>query len=143
AGKSVSRVSHVMKSPVRTISAEEPIEKAAQTMTRFHIGGLPVVNKGELLGIVTESDIFRALTSVLAGSGNSARITFDITEDLDVVKYLVEKAFIMKLDLRSFLTFEDGLRKMAVARVRGGRAGEFVEELWDSGHSVINVIWLD
>ena len=143
AGKAVSKVLHVMKSPVRTIAAEEPVEKAAMLMTRFHIGGLPVVNKGELVGIITESDIFRALTSLLAGNGNSARITFDITNGSDVLKYLVDKSNEMKLDIRSFLTFEDGERMMAVARVRGHGARAFVDELWDSGHTVVNIIWLD
>jgi len=131
-----------MKSPVVTVGPEAPIEQAAKLMTKHHIGGLPVVSHGELAGIITESDIFRALSSLLAGHGNSARITFDITGDRDVLSHLVQRTREMDLKLRSFLTFEDGERLLAVARVRGDRVSEFIDELWESGQPVVNIIRL-
>lgn len=141
--KEVSQVREIMSAPVITIGQDEPIERAAQLMTLRHIGSLVVVNRGALAGIITESDIFRALTFLLAGRGNSARITFDITRGDETIEYLVKQTRAMGLSLRSFLTFEEGERLMAVARVRGDRMREFVDTLWESGHSVVNVVYLD
>ncbi len=140
--KQVSKIREVMKTPVITVGQDDPVEKAARLMTKNHIGSLVVLNSGKLAGIITESDIFRAFVVLLTGSGNSARITFDITKGADILSYLVEKTKAMNLDLRSFLTFEDEGRLMAVARVRGVRTQEFIDELWDSGQLVVNVVYL-
>lgn len=140
--KQVTRLREVMKSPVVTVGIDDPIEKAAQLMTRHHIGSLVVLSGGKLAGIITESDIFRALALLLTGHGNSVRIMFDITKGEDVLGYLVARTRELELDLRSFLTFENDDRLMAVARIRGVGVDAFVEELWDSGQSVVNVVHL-
>ncbi len=41
------------------VLANEHIEKAAQLMLRARVGGLPVLDDMKLVGIVTESDLFR------------------------------------------------------------------------------------
>ncbi len=140
--KHVDKVRQIMKSPVISVGQDDPIEKAARLMMRHHIGSLVVLSGGKLAGIITESDIFRSLVSLLAGHGNSVRITFDITEGDEPLDYLMTKTKEMDLKVRSFLTFEDGNRMMAVARVRGERMKEMVDELWESGLVVVNVIYL-
>ena len=42
-----------------TISADAPIGEAARRMQQHKIGALPVVEYGELVGIITESDLCR------------------------------------------------------------------------------------
>ena len=55
-------VDKVMTRTVRTIGADQSILDAAQIMLDQKISGLPVVNeKGYLVGMLTESDIFRML----------------------------------------------------------------------------------
>ncbi len=45
-----------------TISPDEPIGAAAQLMLKYMISGLPVLdNHGRVVGIITESDIFRVV----------------------------------------------------------------------------------
>lgn len=140
--KQVARVREVMKFPVITVGVDDPIEKAARLMTRHHIGSLAVLSGGKLAGIITESDIFRAFAQLLTGHGNSARIMFDMSKGQDVLGYLVEKTKERELQLRSFLTFENEGRLMAVARVRGLGLQAFVDELWESGQTVVNVVYL-
>lgn len=54
------KVSEFMTQPVITIAQDETIGQAAQLMLKYMISGLPVLDqKGELVGIITESDIFR------------------------------------------------------------------------------------
>jgi acetoin utilization protein AcuB len=45
-----------------TISPDAPIGEAARRMMQHKIGGLPVVEYGELVGIITETDLCRLLT---------------------------------------------------------------------------------
>lgn len=46
-----------------TIAADAPIAEAARRMLQHKIGGLPVVEHGELVGIITETDFCRLLIS--------------------------------------------------------------------------------
>lgn len=59
------RVRDVMTSDVVTIRSDTPLKDAAVTMARRRISGLPVVDDGELVGIITESDF----VDRLAGPG--------------------------------------------------------------------------
>jgi CBS domain-containing protein len=42
-----------------TINPSATIQEAAERMLEYQVGGLPVVRNGKLVGIITESDIFR------------------------------------------------------------------------------------
>ncbi len=55
-------VKDIMSKDVLTIRPDDTIKTAASTMNDVKIGALPVVkNHAELVGIITESDIFRIL----------------------------------------------------------------------------------
>ncbi len=57
-----TRVTAAMTERPITILADAPIEAAAETLLEHKIGGLPVLDvDGKLVGIVTESDLLRAL----------------------------------------------------------------------------------
>ncbi len=55
-------VEKIMTHTVLTINPNEPIIMAAQIMLEHKVSGLPVIDDdGKLVGIITESDIFRML----------------------------------------------------------------------------------
>ncbi len=57
-------ISEVMTRKPITVSPDSTIRAAAQTMLDNKISGLPVVdNNGTIVGIITESDIFRLVVS--------------------------------------------------------------------------------
>lgn len=58
-------VTRVMHTPVVTVAPDDALESAARQMMSGRIGGLPVVDQGRVVGVVTETDLFRALTDVL------------------------------------------------------------------------------
>lgn len=51
----------VMRTDVITIEADAPLVEAAKLMLQHKVSGLPVREDGQLVGIITESDIFRAI----------------------------------------------------------------------------------
>jgi len=52
-------VGEVMIKDVITVTEDMPVEDAARIMTDHKIGSLPVVREGQLVGIITETDLFR------------------------------------------------------------------------------------
>ncbi len=59
-------IGDIMHRGVVTVSPETPITRAAALMVEKRIGGLPVVDESDgVIGIITETDIFRALVRSL------------------------------------------------------------------------------
>lgn len=60
--RQIPEIRSVMNAQLHTVSPEQPAGRAAQLMLQFKVGALPVVEEDALVGIITESDIFRFLT---------------------------------------------------------------------------------
>jgi acetoin utilization protein AcuB len=60
-----TRVADIMTRDVLTVSPGARVEEAARLMLAHRIGGLPVLERGELIGIVTTTDLLRALVDLL------------------------------------------------------------------------------
>lgn len=57
-------VNEIMTHMVITVSPDDTLAKAANIMHKHKIGGLPVVDEDDkLVGIITESDLFRVLVA--------------------------------------------------------------------------------
>jgi acetoin utilization protein AcuB len=62
------QVEEIMTKDVITTRPGEPIQDAARLLVTHRIGGLPVVDAhGAVVGVITETDIFRAFVEMLAG----------------------------------------------------------------------------
>jgi acetoin utilization protein AcuB len=59
-------VGQVMTSTVITAGPDRPARDAAQLMLDHKIGAVPVVDGGQLIGIITETDIVRAFVTITA-----------------------------------------------------------------------------
>jgi acetoin utilization protein AcuB len=72
-----TKVNGVMVEKPQTIDAEATLENAAQIMLERQIGGLPVVEHGRIVGIITATDVLRAFLDLMGAShGGSTRIDF-------------------------------------------------------------------
>lgn len=69
------KVKDVMTKKVITVTEDTPLEEAARIMLEHKIGGLPVLRGEALVGIITESDIFRVFTEVLGSAEPGIRLT--------------------------------------------------------------------
>jgi CBS domain-containing protein len=76
------KVSEAMTRDVRVASPDETVRKAAQTMASLDAGVLPVGEKDNLIGMITDRDI--AIRGVAKGKGPKAKVRDVMTED---VKY--------------------------------------------------------
>jgi acetoin utilization protein AcuB len=66
-----TRVEAVMSTHPFTVDPSTPVEKAAHLLITNKIGGLPVVEDGKLVGIITATDMLRVLEAVLGAEGSS------------------------------------------------------------------------
>jgi acetoin utilization protein AcuB len=64
-------VGEVMHTPVTTIAPDADLAAAVESMMADRIGCLPVTEDGShLVGIITETDLLRALRDLLAARGD-------------------------------------------------------------------------
>jgi acetoin utilization protein AcuB len=65
----------VMTKNVITVTEDTPLEDAARLMADSKIGGLPVVRDGALVGIITETDLFKLFVELLGARERGVRVT--------------------------------------------------------------------
>lgn len=68
-------VSEVMSKNVLTVSEDTPIEQAARIMADNKVGGLPVMRDGYVVGIITETDLFKIFLELLGARETGVRVT--------------------------------------------------------------------
>jgi acetoin utilization protein AcuB len=68
-------VGQVMTKDVITVTEDTPVEDAASIMTDHKIGGLPVLRDGEIIGIITETDLFKLFLELLGARKKGVRLT--------------------------------------------------------------------
>jgi acetoin utilization protein AcuB len=73
-------VQEVMSSPPITVSEDAPLEEAARLMVEKKIGCLPVMRDGDLVGMITETDIFETFVEVLGGEEATLRVTVRVPD---------------------------------------------------------------
>jgi acetoin utilization protein AcuB len=74
------RVTELMTADVISVRPDLPLEEAARIMADSKIGGLPVMEEGELVGIITETDIFKVFLELLGARDKGLRLTLGFPE---------------------------------------------------------------
>ena len=78
-GQADTPVGAIMSRDPYTISIDTSIVHAATLMRNLGLGGLPVLDQGQLVGIITESDIFDAFLELLGASRAGTRIILPVS----------------------------------------------------------------
>ena len=124
-------VEMIMAKTVKTITTETTIERAAYIMQTGNINALPVLENGELVGIITSTDVMGVLLEAIGMSEDSVRIAVLVKDRIgaiaDVSSILRDKAIniqsMITLPIRDYpeinqlvlrLSGEDGPRAVAL-----------------------------
>jgi acetoin utilization protein AcuB len=140
AGKNPMTVGEIMSRYLVTTTPETPIEEAAALLRDRKIGALPVLHDQRLVGLVTESDIFRAFVSFFASSKAGIRVTFDISTGEDMFGFIAATARKHKVSVVSLISSQQDNRPVCVVRLTGGAIDDLMDDLWGSNHTILNVI---
>jgi acetoin utilization protein AcuB len=69
------KIKDVMSKKVITVDRDTPIEEAARIMADKKIGGLPVMAAGKVVGVITETDLFKVLLELMGARDKGIRVT--------------------------------------------------------------------
>jgi acetoin utilization protein AcuB len=113
-----TRIKEIMRPKVVTTTPETPVEEAAMLMLDQNIGCLPVQENGNLVGIISDKDIFHALVDItgVRHGGNRVCVTIEdrpgsIREVADVIRHY---GFHLAGILTSYEGVKDGYRKVVI-----------------------------
>jgi len=132
-------VSEVMTKDPITVTPDTTIEEAAVIMRDNQISGLPVVEDGKIVGIVTETDIFDMLVKLL-GFRNGARFTLHIENRVGAVADLAGIFKDLGINIISIVAFEEEREEEGnvVVRVDTKDTEKVVSALKSAGIKVIH-----
>ena len=136
-----TKVRDIMKTDVFTVGPEALIEEAASVMYTNDIGSLPVVSQDRtLVGIVTQTDIFRALIILLGVDHEGTRIALDVPNDVGVVaniSRIMAESGINISNIGSYVKKDN--RHEVVLKLDTSDIGDLVEKLTSAGYRITSV----
>ncbi|SDF43458.1 CBS domain-containing protein [Sporolituus thermophilus] len=103
------QVKEVMRTNVITIRDDATIEEAALLMYNNKIGGLVVVNAaGAVVGIITETDIFKTFVDVMGLPEGKVRLTINVTDTVGVIHDITEVFKELGINISSLACYKNG-----------------------------------
>ena len=82
------KISDLMTTDVITVCEDCPLEEAARIMVDNNVGGLPVMRGDKLVGMITESDLFKVFLELLGARTQGLRVTVKLPEGHGVLARL-------------------------------------------------------
>ncbi len=96
-------VQNIMIKNVVTISADSVLEEAAVLMKEKNVSSLPVLEGNRLAGIITESDIFKAMIEIFGFTYSGVRITISVKDEIGILWRVAKKISDMNLNIISIV----------------------------------------
>jgi len=98
-------VKEVMTRDVITITENTPLEEAARIMADNKIGGLPILRDDRVVGIITETDLFKIFLEMLGARERGIRLTVLVTNSSEGLVQLAKVVFDTGGNILSLGTF--------------------------------------
>lgn len=134
------KVKNVMSKKVITVTRDTPIEEAARILADKRIGGVPVVDGDRVVGMITETDLFKIFLELMGARDKGIRVTATIEDKpgelarvtkaiADAGGNFISFGFFSGEDASTkVLTFKvEGIKKDDVRKVLSGA----VKKFWD------------
>lgn len=128
-----TKIKDLMKTKVITTAADTPVEEAAMVMLDENIGCLPVLDGSDLIGIISDRDIYRALVDItgIRHGGNRICVTIEdrpgsIREVGDIIR---KNGYRLQSILTSYEGIKAGYREVVIRTAGSGNFKVLNEEL--------------
>ena len=133
-------VERVMTSEVITISEDTPIEQAALEMVDHRIGGLPVMRGATLVGIITETDLFKTFLELFAAREGGVRLTLLVPEQRGELAAITQAINELGGNIVTLGTFqgEDLSNRLLTIKVDGAPLEELVGKMQELAVKVVD-----
>ncbi|MBE0670900.1 MAG: CBS domain-containing protein [Anaerolineales bacterium] len=133
-------VKQVMSKKVKTIDVGTPIEEAARIMADLKIGGMPVMRDGKVVGMITETDLFKIFLELMGARTKALRITAVIDDKPGTLAKVTKAVADAGGNIISFgqFTGDDPSTKIITFKVAGIKKEnlkkaleKYVKKFWD------------
>ena len=112
-------VKDVMSTNIVSIKSDATIEEAALLMAQNKIGSLPVVSEvGAVVGIITDTDVFRTFVDIMGLAEGKTRITLNVDDKVGVIEGIAGIFAAEGLNIDSLVTCNKGNGKYEIL-IRG------------------------
>jgi acetoin utilization protein AcuB len=135
------QVREVMTEKVITVTEDETLENAARIMVDNKIGGLPVMRGETLVGIITETDLFKIFIELFGARQKGVRVTVLIPAVKGVLAKITTEIANRDGNIIALGTFlgDDPTNALCAIKVEDVPADELVEALTPIVLNVIDV----
>ena len=129
-------VKDIMTKDILTIGPDELLEQAAVLMADNNIGGLPVIEKDKLIGIITEKDVFQSFVEILGFRDIGSRISVDFGDNRPgVLASIASLTAELGMNSSHVVIYKDEI----IFRVNTKNITSLLDRLKDMGFSVTSV----
>jgi len=124
-------IKQVMSKKLITVDVDTPIEEAARIMADKKLGGLPVMRSGKLVGIITETDLFKIFLELMGARTKAIRVTAEIDDKPGALAKLTKAVSDAGGNFISFGQFsgDDTSSKIVTFKVAGLKKEEITKSL--------------
>ena len=135
------KVADVMQKNVISVTDTMTIEEAALILERKKIGGLPVLSEGgDLVGIISSTDIFRAFTVVMGLDTGKTRLTIDVADQMGVLRDISTILANLDINIDSMVTLpQPNGTYQIIIRADIDDVDTVKKRLWAKGFTVSHV----
>lgn len=123
------KIKGIMTEDVITIGEDTPMEEAARIMADNKVGGLPVVRDSKVVGIITETDLFKIFLEMLGARERGVRLSVMVPNVIGELAKLTKSIFEADGNILSLGTFlgESTETRELVFKIEGASESELEE----------------
>ena len=135
------KIDELMTKNVLTVTPDMPVEEAARLMVAHKIGGLPVVDEAKhVVGVITETDIFKAFVDMLGGGASGVRLVIEVPSAGGVLAKLSQTIFELGGNIISVgsMDKEGAEKRHLVIKVRGVEQQALIDAMESLGDHVVD-----
>jgi acetoin utilization protein AcuB len=137
-----TRIDGAMTESPLTISPNTPVEEVVRLMRKHQFSGLPVVENGKVVGIITTSDIMQAFLEV-SGASVQGSVRIDLLQTEKAGNLTDAAGVIQQIggEVLSVGTYKDPWSEQSIfyLRARGVEPGVASSALEKKGYTVLSV----
>lgn len=132
------KIKEVMTKDIVTVSPDAVIEQAAVVMRENGVGTLVVAEEGKLLGLITESDLFKAFIDIFGFEYSGARLAVAVEDDIGVLSKIADIISSMQINIISVVAVrkkEGGVH--LILRLKTENTDDVREKLIEKGYRIV------
>ncbi|GAA3026733.1 CBS and ACT domain-containing protein [Tetragenococcus solitarius] len=134
-------VADVMIKKVTTVSPDALLEEAIYLMRSKKIAVLPVIKKEQLLGIITNNDIFDAFLKITGYNNKGTRVTIQIDKDhKGILAKIAQTLADADFSISTLVVDRQRDKTMVEAQIDSQDSDKIAKLLRDEGYTIISCV---